>query len=87
VEAPERRRGIGQALVAEAAKTIGSLGYRAAYIGCSRNLRDFYSGIGCKILEQAAGAERRSVLKLDLMAWLTMARPAYWRRGLLFDRR
>jgi GNAT superfamily N-acetyltransferase len=68
VEASERRRGVGRALVAGAAKSAGSLGYREAYICCRPELEGFYSRSGWKILEQAAGAERLSVLKLDLMA-------------------
>ena len=39
VEAAERKRGIGRALIAEAASTAASLGYRAAYICCRRELR------------------------------------------------
>jgi GNAT superfamily N-acetyltransferase len=68
VEASERRRGVGRALVAEAAKIAGSLRYREAYICCRPELEGFYSRIGWKVLEQAAGAERLSVLKLDLLA-------------------
>jgi len=34
VEAAERRRGVGRALIAEAAKIAGSLGYRVVYICC-----------------------------------------------------
>jgi GNAT superfamily N-acetyltransferase len=66
VEAAERKRGVGRALIAEAAKTAGSLGYRAAYICCRQELERFYSRIGWKIVERAAGAKRLSILKLDL---------------------
>ena len=68
VEASERRRGVGQALVGEAAKIAGSLGYGAAYICCRPELEGFYSRIGWKVLEQATGAKRLSVLKRDLVA-------------------
>jgi predicted N-acetyltransferase YhbS len=68
VEAAERKRGVGRALIAEAAKTAGSLGYRAAYICCRPELERFYSRIGWKIVEQAAGAKRLSVLKLEVVA-------------------
>jgi predicted N-acetyltransferase YhbS len=68
VEAAERKRGVGRALIGEAAKTAGSLGYRAVYICCRPELERFYSGVGWRIIEQAAGARRLSVLKLDLDA-------------------
>ena len=68
VEAAKRRRGVGRALIAEAAKTAGSLGYRAAYICCWPDLEGFYSRIGWQIMEQATGAKRLSVLKVDLVA-------------------
>ena len=38
VEAAERKRGVGRALVAEAAKTARALGYRTTYICCRREL-------------------------------------------------
>ena len=68
VETAERKRGVGRALIGEAAKIAGFLGYRAAYICCRPELERFYSAIGWKIIEQAAGAKRLSVLKLDLVA-------------------
>jgi predicted N-acetyltransferase YhbS len=68
VEASERKRGVGRALIAEAAKIAGSLGYGVVYICCRPELEGFYSRIGWKVFEQAAGAERLSVLKLDLLA-------------------
>ena len=68
VEAAERRRGVGRALITEAAKTAGSLGYRAAYICCRPDLEGFYARIGWRVVEQAAGAKRLSILKLDLVA-------------------
>ena len=67
VEAPERKSGVGSALIAEAAEIAGALGYRAAYICCRQELEGFYSRIGWKIIEHAVGARRRSVLKLDLL--------------------
>jgi predicted N-acetyltransferase YhbS len=66
VEASERKRGVGQALVLEGARIAASLGYRAAYICCRPELETFYLNIGCGVVEQAAGASRLSVLKLDL---------------------
>jgi predicted N-acetyltransferase YhbS len=68
VEAAERKRGVGRALIAEAAKTATSLGYRAVYICCRPELERFYSKIGWAIVERAAGARGLSVLKLDLLA-------------------
>ncbi|MGH6799237.1 MAG: GNAT family N-acetyltransferase [Roseiarcus sp.] len=65
VEASERKRGVGRALIAEAAKTVCCLGYRAAHMCCRPELERFYSGIGWTIIEEAAGAKRLSVLKLD----------------------
>jgi predicted N-acetyltransferase YhbS len=41
VEASERKRGFGHALIAEAAKIAGALGYRAAYICCRPDLEGF----------------------------------------------
>jgi GNAT superfamily N-acetyltransferase len=67
VEAAERRRGVGRALIAEAAKMAGSLGCRTAYICCQPDLEGFYSRISWQVVEQAAGAKRLSVLKLDLV--------------------
>ena len=64
VEAAERKRGVGRALIVQAAKTADSLGYGAAYICCRPELERFYSSIGWKIVEQAAGAKRLSILKL-----------------------
>ena len=66
VEAAERKRGVGRALIAEAAKIARSLGYQVIYICCRPELERFYSSIGWKIVEEAAGANRLSVLKLDL---------------------
>jgi predicted N-acetyltransferase YhbS len=68
VEAAERRRGVGRALIAEAAKIAGSLGYRVVYICCRQELEGFYSRIGWQVVEQDAGAKRLSILKLDLAA-------------------
>ena len=68
VEAAERRRGVGRALIAEAAKIAGSLGRRVVYICCRQELEGFYSRIGWQVVEQAAGAKRLSFLKLDLAA-------------------
>jgi predicted N-acetyltransferase YhbS len=68
VEASERRRGVGRALIAESTKIAGSLGYGVVYICCRPELEGFYSRIGWKVLEQAAGEKRLSVLKLDLVA-------------------
>jgi len=67
VEAAERKRGIGRALIAEAASTAASLGYRAAYICCRRDLEGFYVRTGSTIIEQAVGAKSLSVLRFDLM--------------------
>ena len=67
VEASERKRGLGRALIAEAAKIAGALGYRAAYICCRPDLEGFYAGIGWQVIEQAAGANRLSVLKRVLV--------------------
>jgi hypothetical protein len=58
---------VGRPLIAEAAKIAGALGYREAYICCRPELEGFYSGIGWKIIEEAVGATRLSVLKLDLL--------------------
>jgi GNAT superfamily N-acetyltransferase len=66
VEASARKHGVGRALVAEAAKTAGSLGHPAVYICCRAELVGFYSRIGWKVIEHNAGAKRLSVLKLDL---------------------
>ena len=66
VEASERKRGVGRALVVEGARIAYSLGYRAAYICCRPELEKFYLRIGCRLAEQAAGAKHLSVLKLDL---------------------
>jgi GNAT superfamily N-acetyltransferase len=66
VEGPARKRGVGRALIAEAAKIAASLGYRVAYICCRPELESFYSGIGWTIVEEAVGANRLSILKLDL---------------------
>ena len=66
VEPSERKRGVGRALIAEAAKIASSVGYRAVYICCRPELESFYSRIGWWVVEQAAGAKRLSVLKLDL---------------------
>lgn len=68
VEAAERKRGVGRALVAEAAKTARALGYRTTYICCRRELDEFYVRAGWIIIEQAVGAKGLSVLKLDLGA-------------------
>jgi len=68
VEAAERKRGVGRALIAEAAKIAGSLGHRAVYICCRPELESYYSRIGWRVVEQAAGANRLSVLKLELLA-------------------
>jgi predicted N-acetyltransferase YhbS len=68
VEAAERKRGVGRALIGEAAKNAGFLGYRAVYICCQPELEGFYSRIGWKIVEHTAGAKRLSVLELDLVA-------------------
>jgi GNAT superfamily N-acetyltransferase len=68
VEASERRRGVGRALIAEAAKIAGSLDYEVVYICCRPDLEGFYSKIGWRVVEQAAGAKRLSILKLDLVA-------------------
>ena len=67
VEAAERKRGIDRALIAEAASTAASLGYRAAYICCRRELEGFYVRTGSTIIEQAVGAKSLSVLRFDLM--------------------
>ncbi len=67
VEAAERKRGIGCALIAEAASTAASLGYRAAYICCRRKLEGFYVRTGSTIIEQAVGAKSLSVLRFDLV--------------------
>jgi GNAT superfamily N-acetyltransferase len=67
VEAFARKRGVGRALIAEAAKIAGSLGYRVVYICCRPELEEFYSGIGWEIIEQNVGAKRLSVLKLHLV--------------------
>jgi predicted N-acetyltransferase YhbS len=67
VEASERKRGVGRALITKAAKIAGSLGYRAVYICCRPDLEGFYAGIGWQVIEQAAGANRLSVLKLVLV--------------------
>ena len=67
VEASERKRGLGRALIAEAAKIAGSLGHRAAYICCHPDLEGFYSGIGWQVIEQAVGANRLSVFKRVLV--------------------
>ena len=67
VEASERKRGVGRALTAEAARIAGSLGYRAAYICCHPDLEGFYAGIGWQVIEQAACANRLSVLKRVLV--------------------
>lgn len=64
VEAGARKRGVGRALVAEAVKTAGLLGYRAAFICCRPELESFYLGIGWRIVEQGAGTKRLSVLTL-----------------------
>ena len=66
VEAAARKRGVGRALVAEAAKTAAALGYPAAYLCCRPELEGFYSGIGWTLIEQAVGAKGLSVLRLDL---------------------
>jgi GNAT superfamily N-acetyltransferase len=66
VEAAARKRGVGRALVAEAAKTAAALGYPAAYLCCRPELEGFYSEIGWTILEPAVGAKGLSVLRLDL---------------------
>jgi GNAT superfamily N-acetyltransferase len=68
VEASERGSGVGRALIAEATKIAGSLGYGVVYICCRPELEGFYSRFGWKVLEQATGAKRLSVLKLDLVA-------------------
>ncbi len=68
VEATERRRGVGRALIAAAAKIAGSLDHGVVYICCRPDLEGFYSRIGWRVVEQAAGAERLSILKLDLVA-------------------
>ncbi len=65
VEAAERKRGVGRAVVAQAAKTAGSLGYEATYICCQPELEEFYSSIGWKMVEQAAGLKRLSILRLS----------------------
>jgi GNAT superfamily N-acetyltransferase len=67
VEASERKRGVGRALVIEGARMAASLGYRAAYICCRPELEMFYLSIGFELVEQGAGANRLSVLKLDLV--------------------
>jgi len=67
VEASARGRGVGRALIAEAAKTAASLDYRVAYICCRRELENFYAKVGWTIVEEAAGAKRLSILKLDLL--------------------
>jgi GNAT superfamily N-acetyltransferase len=66
VEASERNRGIGGALIAEAARTAASLGYRRVYICCRPELESFYSRLGWTIVEKAAGANRLSILSLNL---------------------
>jgi GNAT superfamily N-acetyltransferase len=66
VEESARRRGVGRALIAEAATIAASFDYRAAYICCRPELESFYCGAGWTIVEQAAGANRLSILKLDL---------------------
>lgn len=68
VEAAERKRGVGRAPVAEAAKIAGSLGYREVYICCRPEVERFYLRIGWTVVEQAAGAKRLSVLELELVA-------------------
>jgi len=65
VEAAERKRGVGRALIVQAAKTSDSLGYEAPYICCRPELEGFYSRFGWKIVEQAAGLKRLSVLRLS----------------------
>jgi predicted N-acetyltransferase YhbS len=65
VEPAERKRGVGRALIAEAAKAAGSLGYEAPYICRRPELEGFYSSIGWKIVEQAADLKRLSVLRLS----------------------
>ena len=66
VEAAARKRGVGRALVAEAAKIAASLGYRAVYLCCRPDLEGFYLRSGWINIEQAVGAKGLSVLKLDL---------------------
>jgi GNAT superfamily N-acetyltransferase len=87
VEAGERQRGVGRALIAEAAKTAGLLGYREAYICCRPELESFYFGIGWKILEQAVGAKRLSVLKLEHLAEGGRFAAALRETGVSFDSR
>jgi GNAT superfamily N-acetyltransferase len=66
VEAAARKRGVGRALVADAAKTAAALGYPVAYLCCRPELEGFYSEIGWTIIEQAVGAKGLSALRLDL---------------------
>ncbi len=66
VEATKRRRGVGRALVVEAAKAARMLGYANAYICCSQELERFYSKIGWRVVEQTVGANHLSILKLNL---------------------
>ncbi|HEY1779750.1 MAG TPA: GNAT family N-acetyltransferase [Roseiarcus sp.] len=68
VEASERKRGVGRALVAEAAARAASLGYPVVHLCCRPDLEGFYLKSGWSIIEQAVGAKSLSVLKLDLSA-------------------
>ena len=68
VEAAKRKRGVGRALVAEAAKAARNLGHAEAYVCCARELERFYSDLGWTVIEQAVGKNGLSILKLNLVS-------------------
>lgn len=64
VEETARRRGIGRALVAEAARAAASLGYETSYICCHGELEGFYISSGWTLLERDVGPHSLSVFSL-----------------------
>ncbi|MBS0219742.1 MAG: GNAT family N-acetyltransferase [Proteobacteria bacterium] len=68
VDEPFRRRGIAAALMDEAARRVRSLGIDRLYLVSRPTLRDFYVGLGWKVLEDNVGAHRLTLYVKELGA-------------------
>jgi GNAT superfamily N-acetyltransferase len=65
VEEAARGRGMGAALVRQAAGAIFRAGYRRAYLYAGTHRVSFYTGLGWQTIETEVGPERVTVFALD----------------------
>ena len=65
VEEAARGRGMGAALVRQAAGAIFRAGYRRAYLYAGAHRVSFYTGLGWQTIETEVGPERVTVFALD----------------------